>query len=499
MSRFAFTQVPIDASSLAEPLAHDGAGGYATFEGRVRDENEGREVVDLEYEAFEPLAIAEGERIVEAAMRRHGATAARCVHRLGRLAVGETAVWVGVAAPHRAEAFAACREIIDEVKHRVPIWKKERYAGGDSGWVNCRHGDACHRPEAGFDYSRQQALPEVGAAGQARLAAARVVVVGAGGLGSAVLPSLAGAGIGELVVVDHDRVEGSNLPRQPLFTVADIGRSKAEAAALRLAAYNPGVRVTALARRFDAALAAEVVPGADAVVDCTDNFATKFLVNDAAMRAGVPAVLASVYQYEGQLQVVRADQGGSCLRCQWPEATRDGLVGNCEQAGVLGPVPALLGQLQATEVLKLLLDLPGQLRDEVLLVSLLEPGMRRLAAPRHAGCAGGCVRLPGEAAPAPPAGVDLGLPLAAAVRAGYRIVDIREPMECAFEPLPVEGESVPLGRLLDGGLPPDPERPVLLVCAHGVRSRAAAEFLRARGHTAVWSLEGGLAGQAGAH
>jgi adenylyltransferase/sulfurtransferase len=496
MNAFAFTQAPIEAGPLSAPLARAAAGGYASFEGRVRDENEGRTVTSLEYEAFEPLALAEGERIVAEAVRRHGAIAARCVHRLGRLGVGETAVWVGVAAPHRAEAFAACREIIDAVKHRVPIWKKEHYAGGDSGWVNCDHAAHAHRTQALFDYSRQRALPEVGEAGQARLAAARVVVVGAGGLGSSVLASLAGAGIGAIDIVDHDRVEASNLPRQPLFGVADVGRPKAEAAAARLASYNPGVRTVAVARRFDAVLADELVPGADAVVDCTDNFATKFLVNDAAMRAGVPAVLASVYQYEGQLQVVRPDLGGSCLRCQWPEATRDGLVGNCEQAGVLGPVPAVLGQLQAMEVLKLLLGLPGQLGDELLLVNLLEHGTKRLSAPRNPACVGRCVRLPATAQPGLPAGVDLALPLAAAAAAGYRIVDIREPMECAFEPLPVGGEAVPLGRLLDGALSVEAGRPVLLVCAHGVRSRAAAEFLRARGHPNVWSLEGGLAAQA---
>jgi adenylyltransferase/sulfurtransferase len=496
MSAFSFVQAPIDAAALSAPLARDSAGGYASFEGRVRDENEGRRVTALEYEAFEPLAVAEGERIVAEAVRRHGAIAARCVHRLGRLAVGETAVWVGVAAPHRAEAFAACREIIDAVKHRVPIWKKERYADGESGWVNCEHVAHAHRADAPFDYSRQQALPEVGEAGQARLAAARVVVVGAGGLGSAVLASLAGAGVGEIAIVDHDRVEASNLHRQPLYGLADVGRPKAEAAAARLAGYNPDVRTVPVPRRFDESLAAELLAGADAVVDCTDNFATKFLVNDAAMRAGVPAVLASVYQYEGQLQVVRADRRGSCLRCQWPEATRDGLVGNCEQAGVLGPVPALLGQLQAIEVLKLLLDLPGQLGDELLLVNLLEHGTRRLAAPRNPDCALRCVRLPACAPADRPAGIDVALPLSSAAAAGYRVVDIREPMECAFEPLPVDGEALPLGRLLDGALAVDAGRPVLLVCAHGVRSHAAAEFLRARGHSNVWSLEGGLAAQA---
>jgi adenylyltransferase/sulfurtransferase len=493
MKLFEFSAAPIDAAALGAPLADAAAGGFATFEGRVRDRNEGRTVRALDYEAFEALAVAEGERIVRSAVERSGATAARCVHRLGHLGVGDVAVWVGASAPHRAEAFAACRAIIDDVKHRLPIWKKEHYADGDSGWVNCEHGSHA----AGFDYSRQLALPEVGSEGQSRLAAARVLVVGAGGLGCAVLASLAGAGVGTLTIVDHDSVDPSNLHRQPLYGIADVGRPKAEAAALRLAAYNPEVRINAVARRFDAQLAAELAAGADAVVDCTDNFAAKFLVNDAAVRARVPAVLASVYQYEGQLQVVRPDRDGSCLRCQWPEPTRDGLVGNCAQSGVLGPVPAMLGQMQAMEVLKLLLGLPGQLEDELLLVDLLSQGVRRLSAPRNPGCAGRCVRI-GAVPDAAERDVDLTLPLSAAVAAGYRIVDIREPMECAFEPMPVAGhESVPLGRLLDGALEVDGDRPCLLVCAHGVRSRAAAEYLRSRGHSNVWSLRGGLAAQAG--
>ncbi len=495
MNAFEFTAAPIDGAALAAPLARDAAGGFASFEGRVRDHQAGRRVTSLEYEAFEALGVAEGERIVAEAIARHGALAGRCVHRLGRLGVGEVAVWIGVAAPHRAEAFAACRAIIDEVKHRVPIWKKEHYAEGDSGWVHCEHGSAAQGART-FDYSRQLALPEVGRAGQDRLAAARVLVIGAGGLGCAVLASLAGAGVGTLTIVDHDTVQASNLHRQPLYAPSDAGRPKAEVAAARLAGYNPTLDIRAVTQRFEAANAAGLLALADIVVDCTDNFASKFLVNDAAVRACVPAVLASVYQYEGQLQVVRPDRGGSCLRCQWPEATRDGLVGNCEQAGVLGPVPAVLGQLQAMEVLKLILGLPGQLQDEVLLVDLLGNGQRRLAAPRHRGCRDGCVRVDVAPAPPAPADLDVEMPLAAAAAAGFRIVDIREPLECEFEPLPLDGQqSLPLGRLLEGGLRVEPGSRYLLVCAHGVRSHAAAEYLRARGHPNVWSLRGGLAAQ----
>lgn len=498
MSAFGFTHEPLDPAALATPLAQAAAGGFAAFEGRVRDRNEGQAVTGLDYEAFEELALAEGQRIVADALRRHGALQARCVHRLGRLAVGDVAVWVGVAGVHRDEAFAACREIIDEVKHRLPIWKKEHYASGDSGWVNCErcatHGHEHAATEVPFDYSRQTVLPEIGAAGQERLAQSSVVVIGAGGLGCAVLTGLAGAGVGTIGIVDHDLVEASNLHRQPLYAMSDIGSHKAEAAAARLAAYNPSLRLRPRVLRLEATTAAAAIAGYDVVVDCSDNFATKFLVNDAAMRANVPAVLASVYQYEGQLQVVRPDAGGSCLRCQWPDATRDGITGNCRQSGVLGPVPAVLGGLQAMEVLKLLLDLPGQLRDELLVIDLLDHGQRRIAAPRDPACAVTCWRSAAPHASAPVGELDVDLPLAVAAREGFRIIDIREPYECEDQPLPVAGQqALPLGRLLQGGLALEPGRRYLLVCAHGVRSRAAAEMLRAQGRENVWSLRGGLA------
>jgi molybdopterin synthase catalytic subunit len=137
MSTFEFATVDVDLDACRESLQDARCGGYAAFEGWVRDHNEGQRVLRLEYEAYEALGEKEGERIIAEAVERYGVVAARCVHRLGELQIGDLAVWVGVSAPHRDEAFAACRYIIDEVKHRVPIWKKERYVDGDSGWVNC--------------------------------------------------------------------------------------------------------------------------------------------------------------------------------------------------------------------------------------------------------------------------------------------------------------------------------------------------------------------------
>ena len=208
--------------------------------------------------------------------------------------------------------------------------------------------------------------------------------------------------------------------------------------------------------------------------------------------------MASIYQYEGQLQVARPDVGGSCLRCLWPEATRDGMVGNCAEAGVLGPVPGLFGNLQAMEALKLLLGLPGQLRDEIMLVDLLGLQQHRLRAPRCAECSDGrCARITGLHPTPVIEDLELSLRLEEAAAAGYRIVDLREPQETARAPITVAGSiEWPMARLLDeaeDGL--DPEERYLLVCSMGIRSRAAAEALRARGLPRVFSLSGGLAAE----
>lgn len=516
MPRFRFTGAPIDVAAAKRELTDPAFGGHVSFEGWVRDFNEGRQVEHLEYEAFEPLALREGERILAEACEHHGVTHAVCIHRLGDLAIGELAVWVGASAPHRDEAFRACRQIIDEVKHRVPIWKKEHYVDGDSGWVNCErcataplaphepwhghghqgeththaHPHADHAaPAPAPDYSRQIALREVGPAGQARLAAASVLVVGAGGLGVPVLQYLAAAGVGRLGIVDHDLLEPSNLHRQTMYALADCGQPKAQLAAARLRALTPA-QIDVHATRLDASNASGLLTPYDIVVDCTDNFATKFLLNDVALALGRIAVFASVYQYEGQLQVVDPGRGTACLRCVWPAATRDGLVGNCEAAGVLGPVPGTLGTLQALEVLKILLDLPGRLGDDVLLINLLSLATTRLqarpAADHH--CHG---RRPAATAPAD---IDISFDsLAAAADAGFTIVDIRESGETAASPLVGQAvQELPLGALLSGA-PLAPGERHLLVCAHGVRSHAAAEALRARGMPAVYSLQGGTA------
>jgi adenylyltransferase/sulfurtransferase len=534
VSRFSFSSRAVDVPAQQRALADPTCGGYAAFEGWVRNHNEGLAVTRLEYEAFEQLAVREGERIIDEACAKFGVDNARCVHRVGELAIGDLAVWVGVSARHRDEAFRACRYIIDEVKHRVPIWKKEHYVNGDSGWVNCERcatapssqaaggHDHAHHHDHGHhhahapapapapaplqpDYSRQIALREVGPAGQAKLRAATVAVIGAGGLGVPVLQYLAGAGVGRLVIIDGDRLEPSNLHRQTLYALADCGQPKAELAAARVRALNPTVEAIAHTQRLDAANGRALLEGASLVIDCTDNFSTKFLLNDLAQQLRVPAVLASVYQYEGQLQVLRPDRDGACLRCVWPEATRDGLVGNCAEAGVLGPVPGVFGALQALEAMKVLLDLPGQLGDELLVFDLTTLSTSRVRTRRSAECPPGCCgrAAPELAAAAAALARDAALPAEAlelefddldqAAAIGYVVIDIREPAELRAQPTPARAaRHVPLAELLAGhNLPADAR--YLLVCARGARSLSAARALRERGLGEVYSLRGGLA------
>jgi adenylyltransferase/sulfurtransferase len=312
MNAFRFSLDALDTAALQRELRDETCGGFAAFEGWVRNHNEGHAVTRLEYEAFVELAEKEGRTNrhgCDRALRRHTCA---CVHRVGSLALGDVAVWVGVSAAHRDEAFRACRFIIDEVKHRLPIWKKEHYVNGDSGWVNCERcaaaahpvevaapavhpaegaaqaahaHDHAHRHRALTpDYSRQIALREVGPEGQARLRAASVLVVGAGGLGVPVLQYLAGAGIGRLGIIDGDRLEPSNLHRQTWYALSDCGQEKSSLAAARVRALNPEVRVESHALRVDAGNAASLAAGYDLILDCSDNFATKFLLNDLALR-----------------------------------------------------------------------------------------------------------------------------------------------------------------------------------------------------------------------
>jgi len=226
-------------------------------------------------------------------------------------------------------------------------------------------------------YSRHLLIPEVGLAGQERLAAARVLVVGAGGLGTPVLQYLAAAGVGRIGIVDDDTVDLTNLQRQVIFASADIGRPKAVAAAERLHALNPQVAVDAISARFDASNARELVRLYDVVVDATDTFGARYLINDACRLEGKPDVYGSIFRFDGQISVFRP--GGPCYRCLFPEPPPEGSVPSCAEGGVLGVLAGLVGTWQANEALKLVLEIGAPLDGRLVLIDALGAHVREIA------------------------------------------------------------------------------------------------------------------------
>lgn len=340
-------------------------------------------------------------------------------------------------------------------------------------------------------YARQVQLPEVGAAGQRRLRVARVLVVGAGGLGAPAALYLAGAGIGRLTLVDGDAVALSNLHRQVLYAEADIDSDKAAAAARQLQARNADIEVRAVAAPLGADNVDKLVADADLVLDCTDRMAVRYRLNAACRRNEKPWLFAAVDRFAGQLALFAPD--GACFQCLYPRQP-EGLL-DCAAAGVLGVVPGLLGLLQAGEALKFLLGLATPSRNHLLLWDALALELRRLRLRRDPDCpccaGGGHAELPPE--PACAAGSDLELAPAAFATALARgdalLLDVRSAAE--FAAFNLGGTHIPLDAL-DAQDPRLGERPLLLVCQTGVRSRRGAERLRAAGRTAVFSLRGGI-------
>lgn len=487
---FELTATPIDSAALQARLTAPDAGALTIFEGRVRNHHLGRPVARLEYEAFDDLARNEGAALVAEAERLHPGTRILCAHRTGTLGIGEAAVWIGVASAHRQAGFAACRHVIEELKLRLPIWKKEHHPDGAAEWVNCSAEAVAlaagpDGAAAGY-HARQRALPEVGPEGQARLAAARVLLVGLGGLGCPAALYLAGAGLGQLTLLDGGRVERSNLHRQILFTTAEVGAPKALAAAARLRLHNPAVRLVPHETDLTPRNARAFVAGHDVVLDCTDNFATRFLVHDACLALGLPLVQAAVHRFEGTLDVFRHGIGG-CLHCQWPGRGPGELdtAGNCAGGPVFGPAVGVLGVMQAAEAIKLVLGRAGDAPRETRLVNLLDGTQLAVAREARPDCPV-CSRLDQLEAARPAAAADAALFLDAtavtALGAGAQSVYVTEPGETA----PAGKTAVPaldLARLREWAA----AGPLVLACRHGVRSAALARLLRAEGSVQVFA------------
>jgi molybdopterin/thiamine biosynthesis adenylyltransferase/rhodanese-related sulfurtransferase len=357
-------------------------------------------------------------------------------------------------------------------------------------------------------YSRHLLLPEVGEAGQRRLKAARVLCVGVGGLGSPVSLYLAAAGVGTLGLVDCDVVDVSNLQRQIVYGTHDVGRSKLDSARTRLEALNPDVRIETFDTRFSASNAKTLVDAFDVVIDGSDNFPTRYLVNDACVLYRKPNVWGSIFRFEGQVSVFAAP-GGPCYRCLHPEPPPAGLIPSCAEGGVLGVLPGVIGAIQATEALKLILAVGDPLIGRFLVYDALRLRFRELKLPKDPDCpvcgsnptiaqvremAASCDEHGRAPRFAEKKGTDMTVrELKQRIDAGTApmIVDVREPAEARICTLP-GGVLIPLGELprrLD-----DLDRNVEIVvhCKSGIRSERAVGFLREKGFLRATNLEGGI-------
>jgi sulfur-carrier protein adenylyltransferase/sulfurtransferase len=357
-------------------------------------------------------------------------------------------------------------------------------------------------------YSRHLLLPEVGVAGQRKLRRAKVLLVGAGGLGSPAALYLAAAGVGTIGLVDFDAVDLSNLQRQVLYSTSDVGRPKLTAAKERLEALNPGVTVIPHAEHLSSENALEVLRPYDIVVDGTDNFPTRYLVNDACVLLGKPNVYGSIYRFEGQVSVFDATRG-PCYRCLYPEPPPPDLVPSCAEAGVLGVLPGLVGVLQATEAVKLILGTGEPLFGRLVLYDALSLRFRELTLRKNPHCVlcspeatqKGLIDYPAfcgiaPAGSAPAAGAaPLIEPeaLAAALKTAEPplLIDVREPEEWAIAHLP-GAHLIPKAELPERVDEITRAREVVLYCRSGARSAQAARLLLDLGFSQVRSLNGGI-------
>jgi adenylyltransferase/sulfurtransferase len=362
-------------------------------------------------------------------------------------------------------------------------------------------------------YSRHLILPEVGMEGQQKLKAARVLCVGTGGLGAPLTYYLAAAGIGTIGLVDFDVVDESNLQRQIIHSTNDVGRPKIDSAAEKLSALNPHVKIVKYETMLTSANAMEIIKDFDIVADGTDNFQTRYLVNDACVLSGnKPNSYASIFRFEGQASVF-ATKDGPCYRCLYPEPPPPGLVPSCAEGGVLGILPGLLGVIQATEVIKLILGEGEPLIGRLLLVDSLAMRFRELKLRKNPDCPV-CGTHPtvtelidynqfcGIAPPTEPtkeeAKMQNGIPQITPVelkkkldaREDVFVLDVREPHE--YQIANLGAKLIPLGELPARTAELDKDKEIVVHCKSGGRSQKASEFLAQQGFKHVSNLAGGI-------
>lgn len=367
-------------------------------------------------------------------------------------------------------------------------------------------------PEEILRYSRHLMIPDVGMEGQRKLKQSSVMIIGTGGLGSPVALYLAAAGVGRIGLVDFDVVDSSNLQRQVIHSTAGVGHLKVESARQRLVGINPYIQVDAYNEVFTSQNAEELSSGFDILVDGTDNFPTRYLLNDLAVLTRRPFIYGSIFRFEGQVSVFDA-RTGPCYRCLFPEPPPPGIIPSCSQAGVFGVLPGTIGTLQATEALKLILGLGEPLIGKLLLYDALDISMQTIRLRKNPACKI-CGLEPqithlidydqfcGVPTRSTPEDAYTQFDIDPAQLAEYtrqgepvQLIDVREPVELQISQIP-GALNIPYGELAQHLSEVSHEQDVVLFCRSGVRSARALEILRAAGFERAFNLRGGINGYA---
>ncbi len=343
-------------------------------------------------------------------------------------------------------------------------------------------------------YARHIMLPEIGEAGQLRLKSGSVLIVGAGGLGSPAAIYLAAAGVGRIGLVDFDAVDATNLHRQVLYGTSDIGRPKLQAARDRLRDLNPEVTVETHEAQLSSENALDILGGYDVIVDGTDNFPTRYLLNDAAVLLGRPNVYGSIFRFEGQVSVFD-QKNGPCYRCLYPDPPPPNLVPSCAEAGVLGVLPGIVGTIQAAEAIKMITGIGRTLTGRLLLFDALQMSFREMKLPKRCHEHAPITELIDyEGFCNPLKSTDITpKELAARIAGGEEIVliDVREPYEWSAGHLE-SARHIPMQQI-PGHLAELPrDRELVMICRSGIRSASVQQFLMSQGFTSVKNLVGGM-------
>jgi adenylyltransferase/sulfurtransferase len=522
-SGFELSESRLDGMRLRQDIRHADSSTLIILEGFVGSEYEGRPIERLDCETYEALALAEGERLIQEGLERFAICDVMIVQRTGRLVVGEPFYWIGITSSDELAAQSALQYFSTQMKQRIPLWCKAFFKDGTSVWcgeqvaagpvsttpepLKVRSAEMEHEifepqlsqvPESSSSLYYQKMLAGLGEAYLQKLSQSSVLVVGAGSLGNAALAYLASAGVGFLGICDAERLQAHQVYRQPLYQIADIGKSKAILAAERLSAMNPFVRIQAHPKKLERHNVQNLLATHDLVLDCTQDFQVRVLLNEAAVAFQKPLIQARVFGYEGQMHLYHPTVGG-CLQCQWPISDAPDNIG-------LGAAAGTFGALQAAEAVKLLTGLSTPLDRHVLHFNLITYQAHLLPRGTNPDCPV-CQTYAQQTSPAV-ANENL---IASSTDttadpdwmvfidsqnetqlSGYVLVDVSETREHKTFP----GHpclNMPFSRFNLDNPRLDRNHRYLLYCQKGTRSLHLTRELRRRGITNVFALAGGIA------